>query len=59
MADQDDHELLTRYARDGSEAAFTELVARYVTLVHSTARRFTSNPHHAQECSDRRGQLSR
>ncbi len=49
MTKQDDHELLAFYARDGSEAAFTELVARYVNLVYSTARRLTSNPHHAQD----------
>ena len=37
------------YARTGSEAAFAALVARHVYLVHSAARRFTGNPHHAEE----------
>jgi RNA polymerase sigma factor (sigma-70 family) len=49
MADSDDHELLVRYAHDGSETAFGELVRRYVNLVYSTARRLTNNPHHAQD----------
>lgn len=34
-----DHELLRRYASDGSQAAFAELVRRYVDLVYSAARR--------------------
>src|SRR5437773_2138640 len=48
MGDQD-HELLARYARDGSEPAFTELVARHVNLVYGTARRLAGNPAHAEE----------
>lgn len=34
-----DHELLKRYCRDGSEAAFAELVRRYVDMVFSAAVR--------------------
>lgn len=34
-----DAELLREYARNGSEAAFSELVSRHVSLVYSTARR--------------------
>ena len=49
MTGLDDHELLAEYARTASEAAFAALVTRYVNLVHSAARRFTGNPHHAQE----------
>lgn len=37
-----DAELLRRYAQKGDEAAFTELVNRYVNLVYATARRETS-----------------
>jgi RNA polymerase sigma factor (sigma-70 family) len=33
------HKLLADYARNGSEAAFRELVNRYINLVHSTALR--------------------
>jgi len=49
MTELDDHELLAEYARTESEAAFAALVARYVNLVYSAARRFTGNPHHAEE----------
>ena len=35
----DDQELLKRYARDGDEAAFTELVERYIGMVFGTAHR--------------------
>ena len=45
----DDHELLAEFVRCHSEAAFTELVRRYGGLVYSTAFRFCSNPHHAEE----------
>jgi RNA polymerase sigma factor (sigma-70 family) len=49
MTELDDQELLGRYARDESDAAFATLVARYVNLVYSAALRFTDNPHHAEE----------
>ncbi len=49
MPEADDHQLLAAFARTTSEPAFAELVARYVNLVYSTARRFTGNPHHAEE----------
>src|ERR1039457_73461 len=49
MTALNDHELLTQYARTASEAAFANLVARYVDLVYSAALRFTGNAHHAQE----------
>ncbi|HEY3760753.1 MAG TPA: TIGR03435 family protein [Verrucomicrobiae bacterium] len=49
MPEQDDHQLLADFARSGSETAFSELVRRYIALVYSTALRFTSNPHHAEE----------
>ncbi len=34
-----DHDLLRQYARDGSQAAFAELVDRHLNLVYSAARR--------------------
>ena len=49
MRETNDLELLSEFARNGSGGAFAEVVARYVNLVHSTALRFTSNPHHAQD----------
>ncbi|MBX3732469.1 MAG: sigma-70 family RNA polymerase sigma factor [Verrucomicrobiae bacterium] len=44
-----DGELLRAYALEGSEAAFTELVNRYVSLVHSVARRHLTDPSLAEE----------
>src|SRR3954447_6614841 len=35
----DDRELLRQYVEDQSEAAFSELVARHVNLVYTTAQR--------------------
>lgn len=48
----DDLQLLRRYASDGSEAAFRELVERHVNLVYSTAlRRVGNDAHLAQDVS--------
>ena len=46
----DDHQLLIRFAENRSEAAFGELVNRYVNLVYSTALRRTNfDAHLAQD----------
>jgi RNA polymerase sigma factor (sigma-70 family) len=46
----DDRQLLQQYAREGSEAAFGELVARHVNLVYSAAlRRTNGDAHLAQD----------
>jgi RNA polymerase sigma factor (sigma-70 family) len=44
MSDSSDTELLEQFARNKSEAAFAELVERYIGLVYSTAFRKTGNP---------------
>ena len=44
-----DSELLQSYSKDGSEAAFTELVVRYVDLVHSAALRQVGGDAHLAE----------
>ena len=44
-----DVELLREYLNNGSEAAFSELVKRYVDFVYSTARRQIGDAHLAQE----------
>ena len=49
MVHHTEHELLAEFVKNGSESAFTALVARYVNLVYSTALRHTNNPHHAEE----------
>ena len=49
MAEPTDHELLTRFARTGDEAAFAALVQRHVNLVWSAARRFTGDDTLASE----------
>lgn len=46
----DDAELLCRYADEGSESAFTELVQRHVNLVYGAAlRRTGGDPHRAAD----------
>jgi RNA polymerase sigma factor (sigma-70 family) len=45
----DDLELVRQYARDQSEQAFEELVARYIGLVYSAALRQVRDPGLAQE----------
>lgn len=48
----DDSELLLRYCRDRSEAAFTELVGRYVNLVYFAAlRQVGGDAHRAEDVS--------
>jgi RNA polymerase sigma factor (sigma-70 family) len=67
MAELDDHDLLARYARENSEAAFAALAERHVNLVYSVALRSTGNPHAAEEITQavfiilarKAGQLSR
>lgn len=46
-----DDKLLTRYAQDGSEAAFGQLVARHLTLVYSTCLRETGSPSQAEDAA--------
>ena len=41
--------LLAEYARNGSDAAFRELVTRYVDLVYSTALRLVKSDTHRAE----------
>jgi RNA polymerase sigma factor (sigma-70 family) len=45
----DSQQLLAEYARNGSDAAFRELVARYVDLVYSTALRLVEGDTHRAE----------
>ena len=45
----DDAELLRRYAEEGSEEAFRELVQRHIDLVYSAARRTTPDRHLAED----------
>jgi len=49
-----DGELLRRYADDGSEAAFTELVQRHINVVYAAAlRRVGRNAHAADDVTQR------
>lgn len=45
----DDLELLRRFARDGEEESFAELVRRHLNLVHSAALRQVRSPQLAEE----------
>ena len=45
----DNQNLLAEYARNGSDAAFRELVTRYVALVYSTALRLVEGDTHRAE----------
>jgi RNA polymerase sigma factor (sigma-70 family) len=45
----DDRKLLTAYARDGSEEAFTALARRYLDLVYSVALRQSGNSEQARD----------
>ena len=49
MPDVLDMDLLREFARDHSEAAFTELVRRHLNLVYSIARRCTDTDGDAQD----------
>jgi len=49
MIDLTDHQLLSEFARGGSEEAFAELVHRHINLVYGAALRQVGNPHAAQD----------
>ena len=49
MPDALDMDLVREFARNHSEAAFTELVQRHLPLVYSVARRYTGNDGDAQD----------
>ena len=49
MPDANDMDLVQEFARDHSEAAFTELVRRHLNLVYSIARRCTDSDGDAQD----------
>ena len=44
-----DHDLVSAFAKDGSEAAFRALVSRHVDLVYATALRQVGDPGAAEE----------
>jgi RNA polymerase sigma factor (sigma-70 family) len=46
-----DDTLLTQYARDGSEAAFSQLIARHMTLVYRTCLRETGSQSQAEDAA--------
>src|SRR5271154_5102748 len=49
MPDANDMDLVREFARDNSEAAFTELVRRHINLVYSVALRCTGDAGDAQD----------
>lgn len=49
MDAQSDAQLLRTYAESRSDAAFAELVRRYIDLVHSAARRMVGDAHLAED----------
>lgn len=49
LSERSDVELLDEFARSRSDAAFGEIVARYVNLVHSAALRHAHDPHVAED----------
>ena len=49
MKMMDDQHLLAEYRQNGSDAAFRELVTRYVNLVYSTALRLVEGDTHRAE----------
>jgi len=51
MGEKPDQDLLRAYATTQSEAAFAELVRRYLDLVYSVALRMTRDHHHAEDVS--------
>jgi RNA polymerase sigma factor (sigma-70 family) len=53
MDSRTDTELLREYAQGGAEAAFSELVRRYIDLVYSAALRLIGNSHLAEEVSQK------
>jgi len=53
MDSRTDQELLSEYAGDASEAAFSELVRRYIDLVYSAALRLVGNAQLAEDVSQK------
>jgi len=53
MDSRTDHELLREYAGGGTEAAFSELVRRYIDFVYSAAFRLVGNSHLAEDVSQK------
>src|SRR5215472_10056271 len=53
MDSRTDHELLRDYASGAAEAAFSELVRRYIDFVYSAALRLVGNPHLAEDVSQK------
>jgi RNA polymerase sigma factor (sigma-70 family) len=53
MNGQTDQQLLREYVESGSEAAFSEIVRRYIDLVYSVALRLAGNAHLAEDISQK------